>query len=185
MVSFGSRRGAAGGSSLYLMVGAFLSVGGLMAWLFVRAAPVEVEVQEGEEAAQEEMVTAPVVDNEVFGANPMAHEGMRIRLNGLLVSGTVGPVGSQAFQLQVPNQASPYLVRMLSEALMQDEIVEFNSTVSLIGTVHVMSDSVADAWVASGAIPEGQRIVALFAESFFEAEQVDVTAQAQPEPDDN
>ena len=44
-----------------------------------------------------------------------------------------------------------------------------------------MSDSVADAWVAGGGIREGGRIVALFAESFFEAEEVTVTAQPQRE----
>jgi hypothetical protein len=177
MASFGSRRGEAGALSLYLMAGAFLSAGALMAWLFVRAAPVEVEVVEGGEV-REEMASAPVVDNGVFGGNPMAHEDMRVRLNGLLVINVLGP---QAFQIEVPNQANPYLVGMLPDALRDDEVVEYQSTVSLIGSVHVMSDSVADAWVASGAIPEGQRIIAIFAESFFEAEEVDVTGQAEPD----
>ncbi len=182
MVWFGSRRGAAGGLSLYLMVGTFLSVGALLYWLSVRAAPVEVEVVEGEEAVREEVATAPVVDNGVFGADPMAHEGLRIRLNGLRVGSVIGP---RAFFLQVPNQTNDYLVGMLPDALMQDERVEAGSTVSLIGTVHAGADSVADAWVASGAIPEDQGVVVMFALSFFEAEQVDVTGQAQPEPDDN
>lgn len=180
MASFGTRRGEAGALSLYLMIGAFLSAGALLAWLSVRAAPVEVEVVEGEGGVQQEMAAAPVVDNEVFGTNPMAHEDMRIRLNGLLVANVLGP---QAFQLEVPNQANPYLVRMLPDALRDDEVVEYLSTVSLIGSVHVMSDSVADAWVASGAIPEGQRIVAIFSESFLEVEEVDVTGQAESEPD--
>ena len=184
MVWFGSRRGAAGGLSLYLMVGTFLSVGALLYWLSVRAAPVEVEVVEGEEAVREEVATAPVVDNGVFGADPMAHEGMRIRLNGLRVGNVIGP---RAFFLQVPNQVNDYLVGTLPEALMQDEEVVGGSTVSLIGTVHpgTAMDSVAAAWIASGAIPESQGIVVEFALSYFEAEQVDVTGQAQPEPDDN
>ena len=167
-----------------MMVGTFLSVGALLYWLSIRAAPVEVEVVEGEEAVREEVLTAPVVDNGVFGADPMAHEGMRIRLNGLRVRQVLGP---QAFQLDVPNQVNPYLVGMLPDALMQDEFVEFGSTVSLIGTVHpgTAMDSVAAAWIASGAIPESQGIVVEFALSFFEAEQVDVTGRSQPEPDDN
>lgn len=184
MASFGSRRGEAGALSLYLMIGAFLSAGALMAWLFVRAAPVEVEVVEGAGEVQQEMASAPVVDNEVFGTNPMVHEDLRIRLNGLRVNSLVGG-SSEAFQLQVPNQNDPYLVRMLPEALMEGDVVGEGSTISLIGTVHAMTDSVADAWVASGAIPDSERIVVLFALSFFEAEEVDVTGQADPVPEPN
>ncbi len=47
MLSFGSRRGKAGAGAMPLMVLAFLSAAGLMAWLRVKAAPVEVEVVEG------------------------------------------------------------------------------------------------------------------------------------------
>ena len=47
MVSFGSRRGEAGSLAMYLMTGAFFAVAGLMYWLNIRAAPIEVEVVEG------------------------------------------------------------------------------------------------------------------------------------------
>ncbi len=48
MEALGSRRGKAGAGAMPLMVLAFLSVGGLMAWLFVQAAPVEIEVVDEE-----------------------------------------------------------------------------------------------------------------------------------------
>ena len=178
MVSFGSRRGEAGALTVYLMAAAFLSVAGLMAWLYVRAAPVEVEVVEGDSVVEEEAPT--VVATDVFGANPLAQEGMFIRLNGLPVQSLVG---SEAFFSQVPGQSSPYLVKMIPEVPASGVVVEGGATVSVVGTVHAMSDSVADAWVASGGISAGDRILAVFAESFFEATGVTVTAQPRPEND--
>ena len=176
MVSFESRRGAAGVLSVYLMAGAFLSAAGLMAWLWVRAAPVEVEIVEGAPVTEEE--TPTVVATDVFGANPMAQAGMVIRLNGLSVQ---SPVGSEAFFAEVPGPSSSYLVKMVPGVVTSGVVVEGGATVSVVGMVHLMSDSVADAWVASGGISEGDRILAIFAESFFEASGVTVTAQPQPE----
>ena len=149
-----------------------------MAWLRVKAVPVEVEVVEGVPIVEENMSTLVPID--VFGANPMAQADMLIELRGLLVSGLVG---SEAFFLTVPNQPNPYLTRMLPEAVAGGVVVESGATVSVTGMVHAMSnpDSVADSWVASGSIGEGDRILVLFAESYFEAEKVTVTAQPQPE----
>ena len=62
MVSFGSRRGEAGALSVYLMAGAFLAAAGLMAWLFVQAAPVEVEVVEGGPVTEVHEATVVAVD---------------------------------------------------------------------------------------------------------------------------
>ena len=161
------------------MVLAFLSAAGLMAWLRVKAAPVEVEVVEGDGVGIVEENMATLVANDVFGTNPMAQADMLIELRGLLVDGLQG---SEVLFLEVPIQGS-YLTRMLPEVLASGVVVERGATVTVTGRVHAMSDSVADSWVASGGISEGERIVALFAESFFEAEEVTVTAE--PDPDEN
>ena len=174
MEAFGSRRGKAGAGAMPLMVLAFLSTGGLMAWLFVQAAPVEIEVVEGDSIVED---LPTVVATDVFGANPMAQADVFIQLNGL---GVVSLVGSEAFFTQVPGQGS-YLVKMLPGVVASGVVVENDATVSVVGTVHTMSDSVADAWVASGGIAEGDRILAIFAESFFEAAGVTVIARPQPE----
>ena len=176
MVSFGSRRGEAGARAMPLMVVAFLSAAGLMAWLRVKAAPVEVEVVEEAPIVDENMSTLVAID--VFGTNPMAQADMLIELRGLLVQSLVG---SEAFFLAVPNQTGPYLARMLPKVVASGVVVESGATVTLTGRVYAMSDSVADAWVAGGGIAEGDRILAVFAESFFEAEEVTVTAQPQPD----
>jgi hypothetical protein len=175
MASFGSRSGKAGGLTLYLMVGAFLSVGALMGWLFVRAAPVEVEVVEAV-AVEAEGPTATVVAVGVFGANPLGQAGRLITLDGLAVQSLVG---TQAFFVEVPGQSGPYLAKMLPEAIEAGVVVENGATVSVTGMVHAMSDSVADAWVYNGGIAESDRILAVFAESFFEVGEVKVTGQAQ------
>ena len=177
MVSFGSRRGEAGASSLYLMIGAFLSAAGFLAWLSVQARPVEIEVVEGG-PIEEDLPT--VVATDVFGADPIAQADMFIQLNGL---GVQSLVGSEAFFVQIPNQSGPYLVKMLPGVVASGVVVESGATVSAVGTVHTMSDSVADAWVAGGGIAEADRILAVFAESFFEA--TGVTVIAQPRPEDN
>ena len=150
-----------------------------MAWLRINAAPVEVEVVEGGEGGamvEENMVTLVAID--VFGTNPMAQADMLIELHGLLVQSLVG---SGAFFLAVPGQSGPYLVRMLPEVAASGVVVESGATVTMTGRVYAMSDSVADAWVAGGSIAEGDRILAVFAESFFEAEEVTVTAQPRPD----
>ena len=147
-----------------------------MAWLRINAAPVEVEVVEGGAMVEEDMATLVAID--VFGANPMAQSDMLIELRGLLVQSLVG---SGAFFLAVPNQSGPYLARMLPEVAASGVVVENGATVTVTGRVYVMSDSVADAWVAGGAIAESDRILATFATSFFEAEEVMVTAQPQPD----
>ena len=172
MVSFGSRKGEAGSLSVYLMVGAFLVAGGFFAWLSVRAAPVEVAVEE--EAPVENLAT--VVGIDVFGMDPMAQAGMVIQLHRL---GVETLVGAEAFFVRAPNLTN-YLVKMIPEVVASGGVLETGATVSLTGMVHVQTDSVVDAWVASGGIGEGDRILAEFAESFFEAGEVTVTAPPQP-----
>lgn len=176
MASFGSRRGEAGSLSLYLMIGAFLSAGALMAWLFIEAAPVDVEVVEGSAVEAAAEAPATVVAVNVFGANPLGQVGKVITLHGLAVQSLVG---TQAFFVEVPGQTGPYLAKMGPEALASGVEVENGTTVSVTGMVHTMSDSVADAWVYNGGIAESDRILAVFADSFFEIDEVTVTTQAQ------
>ena len=175
MISFGSRRGEAGSLSIYLMVGAFLVAGGFFAWLSVKAAPVDVAVVE--EGPVENLATVVAID--VFGTDPLAQAGMLIQLESLEVVGDL--LGAETFFVTVPNQANAYIVKMLPEVVVDGGVLENNATVSLTGMVHVRTDSVVDAWVASGGIAESNRILAEFAQSFFEASEVEVTAPPQPE----
>ncbi len=176
MVPFGSRRGEAGSLTVYLMVGAFLFAGGFFFWLSVKATPVEVEVVEG--GAAPEGAPATVVATEAFGTDPLAHVGTVIELHRL---GVGTPLGAEGFFVGIPNNPQ-YLIKMLPDVVPIGGDIEFGATVSVTGTVYAMSDSVADAWVASGSIGTGDRVLALFAESFLEARAVSVTAPPQPDP---
>jgi len=158
------------------MIGAFLSTAGFMTWLFFQAAPVQVEVVEG--APVEEGDVATVVDLEDFAADPMAYAGTFIQLNGLTVQNSIG---REAFFVVLPNQTDPYFVKMLPDVAESGVEIQRNGGVSTVGTVYAMSDSAADSWVASGGIAEGDRILADFALSFFEASGVTVTAEPPPE----
>ena len=173
MASFGSRRGEAGSLTVYLMVGAFLVAGGFFVWLSIQASPVEVVVVEG---VEESMAT--VVDVSDFGMNPMAHAAMVIELRRLGVVNTM-PGSSQTFFVGVPGD---YLVKMLPEVAVIGGDLERGATVSVTGTVYAMTDSAKDAWIASGGLAEGDRILADFAESFIEVRAVSVTAPPQPDP---
>ena len=176
MVSFGSGRREAGSLSVYLMAGAFVVAGGFFAWLAVQAAPVDVEVVEG---VTEELVLVVPID--VFGTDPMAQAGMVIELHRLGVQTVL--IGEEAFFVMVPNQLSGYLIKMSPEVVPIGGDVEVNATISVTGTVYAMTDSVKDAWIASGSLAESERILADFALSFLEARAVSVTAP--PPPDSN
>ena len=175
MVAFGSRRGEAGSLTMYLMVGAFLMAGGFFFWLSIKATPVEVVVIEGD--APVEQSSAMVVPTDTFSMDPMAYAGMVVELRRL---GVDGLLGNEAFFVLTPG--GQYLVKMLPEVVVIGGDLEDGATVSVTGTVYAMSDSVADAWVASGSISAGDRVLALFAESFLEARAVSVTAPPQPDP---
>ena len=176
MASFGSRRGEAGSLTVYLMVGAFLVAGGFFVWLSIQAAPVEVVVVEGDEESMATVST--VVDISDFGMNPMAHAATVIELRRLGVLNTM-PQSSQTFFVGVPGD---YLVKMLPEVAVIGGDLEYGATVSVTGTVYAMTDSAKDAWMASGGLAEGDRILADFAESFIEVRAVSVTAPPQPDP---
>jgi len=175
MVSFGSRRGVAGGLALPLMVFAFVLVGGFLAWLNQRARSEELAVVE-DFAGEGDLAAARLVATDVFGADPLAYPDALIQVNRLLVQSLVG---AQAFFVEVPGQPSPYLVKLGPEVVADSVAVPNGATVSVIGYVHQMTDSVADDWVANGGLSEGNRVLAIFAESFLEAADI-IVAEAGP-----
>ncbi len=167
MASFGARRGAAGNGSLPLMIVTFLVIGGFLAWLNVKAESTSVvTVIEGSGPDSVSIGSATVVEVETFGLDPMALGGLVIRLNDLSVQGALG---RQAFFVDIPNQPGPYLIKMGARVVADSVVVPGGAIVTVIGRVFAMSDSVADAWVAEGALTENDKILATFAESYLEA----------------
>ncbi len=117
---------------------------------------------------------AVAVAIEDFGASPMAHADILVTLQGLPVQALIG---SQAFFSLLPGHIAPYFVKMLPDVVAAGGVIVAGAIVSVTGRVYAMSDSVADAWVASGGIAEADRALAVFAESFFEASVVTVSGR--------
>ncbi len=156
------------------MVFAFVLVGGFLAWLNQQARSEELAVVE--DFTDDAGLVARVVPTDVFGADPSAFPEVLIQVNRLLVQSLVG---AQAFFVEVPGQPSPYLVKLGPEVVADSVVVPNGATVSVIGYVHQMTDSIADDWVASGGLSEGDRVLAIFAESFLEAADI-IVAGAEP-----
>lgn len=163
MASFRSREGAAQSATLPLMVISFVLIGGFMYWLSVTAEPTQVAIVEEDDDA----ATGAAVPWSTFGADPESHEGQTVTVSGVPVSSRLG---TQAFWAELPNE-TPYLVKFGSQLVADSVTVSAGDRGDITGTVHMMSDSVLDAWEAAGAFSDPvNRIEAEFATSFLEAE---------------
>ena len=107
------------------------------------------------------------VPTDSFAINAESFAGQEIRLREIPVSSRLG---SQMFWTQLPGQQGmmqPYLLA-LDSALAADSVtVEPGETVTVVGQVHPVTDSVLNGWVQTGVIEEGQRLEAEFATSFM------------------
>ncbi len=165
MATTSSQRGAAEKLTLPLMVFSFVIVAGFLYWLSITAEPTQIAVEEdtGEEAA----VDATLSQDE-FLANPNAFVGQRVRVTGMRVASYLG---TQAFWAG-PDE-NPYLVKLGPALVEAGTAVLTEQILQVVGTVHEMNDSVLNAWDSLGVFQsEGDRVVAEFATTFIEAEQV-------------
>ena len=160
MSDLGSRRGGVEKFGLPLMVATFVLIAGFLYWLNLSARPTEVEVAESGET--ETGVTT--VTLEAFMMDPALYDGQEIRITETRVA---SPLGPQAFWAGPDD--NPFLVKLAPGLLEQGVTVEPGTTVNIIGTVTMMSDSVLTSWTDAGAFQnEGDRIVAEFAQRFVE-----------------
>lgn len=176
MPNNGSRRGATN-LGTPLMIVAFVVIGVFLWWLAQQAAAERAMQAAQEEAAAAEdtmptVQTVPVGDIEV-DATP--YLGQQIRIAGTNVASLLG---DQGFWLETPG-GNPFLVSKGPEVQAAGVNVTPGSRVTVVGTIHAMSDSVLTTWVDSGGIAEGDRIVAEFATHYLEADDVLVSRGAQ------
>jgi hypothetical protein len=160
-----ARRDTTGRFNTPLMILAFVSVAGFMYWLSVTGEPSEFTV------AQEAEAEIRILTVEQFAGDPGAYLGENIELRGVEVASISGP---DAFWFMAED-GTPFLVR-LDRALVDGGLRLLMGERGIVtGTVHMMSDSVLDAWTAEGVITdEGQRGMMEFAQTFVHAVQVDV-----------
>jgi hypothetical protein len=157
MANLGSRRGFADKLSLPLMILAFLVVIGFLYWLNITAEPTEVTIVE-EDTGRTSTASA-ILDEADFLADAAQYEGQVVEVTSARVASRLGP---QAFW--IGEDDAPFLVKMAPGLVDDGTEVQLQQRVTLVGTVHMMTDSAHAAWDVLGAFPnDGDRVVAQFA----------------------
>lgn len=164
------RESAAGRFTWLWMIAAVVLIGLFMVWLGATTEPSQVSVVEEEAEEDSSIVTVPV---DTFATRSDSYVGQEIRLRDLPVASLLGP---RMFWTQLPGDqegiTTPYLLA-LDSALVADSVaVQSGETVTVVGQVHSVTDSVLTEWIETGTITEAQRIEAEFATSYFEVRRM-------------
>lgn len=162
-----SRRGATN-LGTPLMIAAFVVIGGFMYWLSEQAAAERAMREIDEDPVEDTTPTLRVVAPADIQMDASPFLGQQIRINATNVASLLG---QQGFWLATPS-GNPFLVSKGSEVMAAGTAITPGTPVTVIGTVHAMSDSILNAWTQAGTIAEGDRIVAEFATHFIEASDV-------------
>jgi hypothetical protein len=149
------------------MLLSFVLLGGFLYWLSATAEPTQPPVMV-EEDDEDGGMTGTTVQPGMLAATPQDYEGQTVRVADVAVPQAVGP---RAFFVELTSQ-SPFLVRMDSSLVARGMEVPSGQTVTVIGTVHAMNDSIATAWESAGDITAGERPLVDFATHFILAQQV-------------
>ena len=171
-----SRRGAAD-LGMLLMVVAFIVIGLFMYYLKVQADEERALaiVEESDTADEMEVATTVAATDLEVDAGPF--EGRLIRVSGLNVASMLG---TQGFWLELPN-GQPFLISMSEEVKAEGVAVTMGERATVTGIVHAVNDSALNAWIAAGAIGDGDRLAAEFAIHYLESTEIivaDTTSEA-------
>ena len=97
---------------------------------------------------------------------PEQFVGREVRVSNI---GVATPVGTQAFFIDVPQ--SPFLVKLDQSLIAQSRPLP-TGTVTVVGPMRAMNDSIMRDWLAKGYITAGDQILVEFATHFIEATSV-------------
>lgn len=169
MTDSGSRKGAANLTPI-LMILSFAAMAGLLWWLNATAVGTEPVVMEEEPEADSVEAAATLVTREQLGAQASTMIGQTVRLEAVTVASRVG---SNAFMVELgtPERSNPFLVVMDSALIAESRQIP-QQTATVAGTIRERTDSILDAWIEAGTIPESQRLVVEFSNHFLEATRV-------------
>jgi len=166
-------RKSSGQFSWLWMIATFVVIGAFMYWLAVTAEPSGPRVVEEDDEAAD--VAAATVALEDLVAGVSNYVGTDVRLEGIPVASRLG---TKAFWTAT-STGTPFLIRFTPEALAGGVTVDQGQTVTVVGRIFAMSDSVIASWEQEGAITDaGERAQAEFATAFLEATVVEAGAPA-------
>jgi hypothetical protein len=171
MTSMGSRKGAAGSTTI-LMVLAFVTMAGFLYWLNMSAESIEVEVVEAA-GTEADFTGAVAVAADSFGVDPAAYSGQTVRISNLPVSGVFG---QEAFFVTIEAIGNPYLVKLGADPIADGILVFPGDVVAVTGVVGDMSEELAASWVEAGVIGEGEDMVAMINPTFITATVIEISA---------
>lgn len=162
--------GSSGRGIVFMLVG-LAAIAGLLWWLSraaVPSAPTAAEETQLEDIAADTS-TVPIIDAADFAANQAGYRGREIDMGDVTVAQVMSP---EIIWVELPGGA-PFLVRLMPGA----ERPAAQARVRIIGRVLEKTDSVLNAWEASGAILDaGQRAQSEFGTTFIEARQVRIVS---------
>lgn len=169
------RRGAVD-LGMALMILAFVVIGGFLYWLNLRSAQERaLDVVEDASSDTSGVMIAETVPPEELQTDATPYVGQLVRLENLDVASRLG---EQGFWVTMPNQ-NPFLVSLSEEVMAEGVFPSSGETVSMVGTIMVMTDSIVTSWTSAGTITEGDVPVVQFATHFLEAAQVRVRGGQQ------
>lgn len=174
MADNASRRGAANVGMIIMLV-AFVVMAGFLYWLNLQARKQKaVEVRE-DSVAQAANAADSVAASRATFITPSdlqnsagQYAGQLVRVRDVKVA---SQLGKQGFWIGLPS-GSPFLVSLTDSLRQQGVSVATGSTVTVVGTMTAMTDSVSKAWVASGTITKADQAAAGFAQFFIAATSV-------------
>ena len=170
----GSRRGAAN-VAIPLMVLSFGLIAGFLWWLSQNAEGTEPVIVEQPDATPTLDVSgATEVTATQLRLEAATFEGQRVLVSDV---GVASSVGDQAFFLDLPQ--TPFLVRLGAELVAAGTLVP-SGTVSVVGTLLAMNDSIVTDWSGSGSISDNDRLMVEFASHFIEAVRLTEAAGGAP-----
>lgn len=163
--------GSSGRGVVFMLVG-LAAIAGLLWWLSRSAmpsAPTAAEEAQIDEFAGADTSSVPIIDASDFAANQAGYRGREIDMGDVTVAQVMSP---EIIWVELPGGA-PFLVKLTPQA----DRPAAAARVRIVGRVLEKTDSVLNAWEASGAILDaGQRAQSEFGTTFIEARQVRVVS---------
>lgn len=174
MADKASRRGAAN-TGVLMMILAFVAMGIFLYWLNIQSQKQKaVEVREDSAAAAANAEAnaavpgAQTVAPADLQSDPGKYDNQLIQLTGLAVGSLLG---QQGFWLHLPG-GSAFLVSLTPALIQQKVHAATGDTAMVVGTVHMLSDSIVGSWMKAGTINRQDSVSAMAAMYFLEARQV-------------